>query len=127
MADQIGIDFEKQDPFGFTKEELTIMQYLEHGRGNAKTMSYLADRAGVNTRTLQQIIHDLIVEHKKPIGSTSRKPAGYFLVSNEADLTEATTNLRNRAMSILHRMASLKRVSFDELLGQLRIEVDDEH
>jgi len=120
------IDFEGKGPDGFTKEELLIMEYLEHGRGNARPMPYLAERAGIPTRTLQSIIHHLIVDHKKPIGSTSKQPAGYYLVSNEDELDEALVNLRNRAMSTLHRMASLKRVSFDELLGQLRIE-DEEH
>lgn len=97
------------------------MDILE-GRQQAKPMPYLAERVGISTRSLQTIINHLIVDHKKPIGSTSKKPAGYYIVSNDEDLDEALKNLRHRAMSILHRMAALRRVSLNELLGQLRLE-----
>ena len=118
INDQIGINFESEK---LTHEEETILATLRHGRGNALSMKFVAESAGLNSRSLQAIIHHLIVHHGKAIGSTSKAPAGYYLIETEAELAEATKHLESRALSVLHRMASLKKVGFAELLKQMSL------
>lgn len=118
MSEQLPIGFDLEE---LSKDEETLLGALQHGRNNAISMKLLAGEVEVNTRTLQQMIHHLIVDHKKAIGSSSKAPAGYFLIASEEELRNAVSHLNNRAMSVLHRMAALKKCSLQDLLGQLNI------
>lgn len=120
MHDQLPLGF-NDNAEELTRDEETLLGALQYGRENAMPMKSLAEEVDVNTRTIQQMIHHLIVDHKKAIGSTSKAPAGYFLIASEAELKDAVKHLNNRAMSVLHRMAALSKCSMSELLGQMKI------
>lgn len=110
------------------EQETLVLGLLQYrSRARAISMDDLAAVAGVSTRTAQQIVKDLIEHHAAPIGSVSSPDQhGYFWIEDQADLDAAVTNLRNRALSCLRRIARLKRATPSEVLGQLALELADD-
>lgn len=78
------------------------------GRGSAIRRRDLARATGITDRKLRDIIHDLVVVHKKAIISDYTH-GGYYLPANEQEVAEHVRVLEAHALSILHRMATLKR------------------
>ena len=114
MHSQLGIDFCKE----MTGEELRILRNLKPGRQNATPVPVLARLVGVPERRLQQIVRHLISDHGKLIGSVTSPPTGYYLITCEREVQEVCSRLRHRAISILHRVAKLRKTSVIDIFGQ---------
>ncbi len=109
---------------GMTAEELAILDALKFGRAWAVPMPRIAKLIDSTTRQVQSIVTHLILVHGVPIGSTSAAPAGYYLIETEAELDATTANLRNRAMAMLLRIQALNNCTADDLLGQIKLELE---
>ena len=108
-----------------TDEERSVMNILRshRGRDNAIKAPRLAQAAEITPRQLRSAIGHLIEFHHVRIGSTTKKPYGYFIIETYEDAQEACEQLRHRAMSCLKRMSILKRMTMRELMGQMKFEL----
>jgi len=102
--------------------------YFHQGMNAAVTAEDLAFEAfpfkskAARERITRNILKQLTEEKKIAIASSCRKPCGFYLVTNPEELLDYTKNLTARAMSMLRRAASLKKVNLATFLGQLALE-----
>ncbi|MBI2882868.1 MAG: HTH domain-containing protein [Candidatus Methylomirabilis oxyfera] len=94
------------------------------GRGQAIGAGELARAIGVTERVARQVVKTLIEQHSAPIASSPHPPAGYYLPETLEEIRDTLESLKGRALSILTRMARLRRVALPELLGQLQMEIE---
>ncbi len=94
-----------------------------HGRAAAISAAELAARTGLPDRAVRKIVKALIEVHGAPIASSPNPPAGYYIPESLSEIIEVTDSLKGRALSILVRLARLRRVALPEVLHQLTIEL----
>jgi hypothetical protein len=82
--------------------------------------------ASSRERNTRDILKYLTERKKVAIGSSCRKPYGIYLITDPDELLAYTQNLTARAMSMLTRAASLRKVSLPVYLGQLRADFEAE-
>lgn len=93
------------------------------GRAAALGAAALANELGIHERIARKVVKDLIEVHGCPIASSPHPPAGYFVPESLDEIRETLESLKGRALSVLTRMARLRRVALPELLGQLQMEI----
>jgi len=102
--------------------------YFHQGMNAAVKVPELASEAfpfkpqADRERVTRDILKQLTEGKKIAIASSCRKPYGFYLVTNPEELLDYTKNLTARAMSMLRRAASLKKVNLATFLGQLALE-----
>ena len=107
------------------QEELAVWQIIETHRGKAQAISYgrLAWVTGLPERKVRQIVHDLILAHRKPIcASYDHKCGGYYMPQTAAEIRETVEKLRKHGISILSHAAALSKMSLPKYLGQLSLQ-----
>jgi biotin operon repressor len=95
-----------------------------HGRAAAISAADLARETGLNDRAVRKIVKALIEQHGAPIASSPHPPAGYYLPETLDEIRETLDSLKGRALSILTRMARLRRMTLPEMVGQLQLEME---
>lgn len=107
-----------------------LMDYTGHEQ--ALTSAELQDRMGakgivISDRQIRQTIKTLVEVYRRPILSSpgGKNGRGFFYARTSDEQLQAIANLRGRAMSCLERMAALKRIGLAELLGQLKLEIEN--
>lgn len=103
--------YKKENPISVYR----LTKYLNGKRKNSPTEC-----------NVRQAVRSLIMEHGELIGSTNKKPSGYYLITNPAEIEENYQSLKKRALKILARGAMLKKVGLPMLLGQLSLELKAE-
>lgn len=89
----------------------------EHvGKENAIPMAVLAKELRLTTRETRYLI--LIVKFRRQVPVMSHKK-GYFLVQDTRELEDCCTMFRRRALTSLKNESVLKKVSLQELLGEV--------
>lgn len=106
-----------------TPEEIRAKEILEHhrGRANALQVRHFAQLLGVDERRAQQIVKHLVEDHAVLIGSATSKPFGYYIPETPKEVRAVTAQLRHRLGSLAHRIASIERISVEEVYGQMRL------
>jgi len=94
-----------------------VLRY-RHGRDAAISRRDLAEASGVPDRKLRDIIHALVVDHRKRIVS-DYSGGGYYIPASQAEVEDHLRVLECHAKSILHRMAVLKRTSVSRVQRSL--------
>lgn len=115
-GDQTRINFDS--PQELTKEESLVLSLIQPGRGNARQVNAIAEATGIHWRIVQKIVRRLIDDHGVCIGSTSGVPAGYYLITDPAEIENVYHSLRHRGIQILMRAGKLKKISVSEVFGQ---------
>lgn len=93
------------------------------GRAQAIGAADLARQSGLSNRDVRRVIKTLIEQYASPIASTPTPPAGYYIPKTIEEVLATTESLKSRALSILTRMARLRRVALPEVLHQLSLEL----
>lgn len=93
------------------------------GRAHAIGAADLARQSGLSNRDVRRVIKTLIEQYASPIASTPTPPAGYYIPETIEEVLATTESLKSRALSILTRMARLRRVVLPEVLHQLSLEL----
>ena len=93
------------------------------GRGAAIQAVDLAQMTVINERRVRQIIKHLVEEHGILIGSSISKPYGYFVPVSTEEVEAVTKQLYHRLVSLAVRISRIKRISVEDVLGQMRLEV----
>lgn len=90
------------------------------GRQKAMKVPDLASAVGIPARRVQQIVHDLIVDHRAPIATAMSAPFGNYLAATHEEVEQAAQLHRSRAMSELTRESRLRGISKDALIRELQ-------
>ena len=98
--------FNISDPL---EQEIAEYLYWYHkGIGNAISNKRLANRFNLDERTLRQLIVNLIVNSKIPIGSCSKNHSGIFFIDSESEFKIASDELLSRIKKLSKRHKALR-------------------
>ncbi len=108
------------------RDEQAVMKILRkhRGRESAVKVNRIVQLTGINERQVRDIVKHLIHEHRVPVGSSTKKPYGYYWIETADEAFENYEALRRRGISVLARAAKVKGVTLPELLGQLKLETE---
>lgn len=115
----------EHDTLTMLPEESSVWTLIaaHHGRAHAIGAAALARQSGLSDRVVRRVIKTLIEQHAAPIASTPNPPAGYYIPETLEEVLATTESLKSRALSILTRMARLRRVALPDVLHQLSLEL----
>ena len=116
---QIRIDY--ADP-EMTPEETAVWAVLSMCRGKALAIlgPEIEALTGIGYKRVQKIINDLRCHHAKLIGSGT---CGYYLPQTREEMDAVEHYIRDRAIVALNTYRALKKISVEEILHQLRMEL----
>jgi hypothetical protein len=111
---------------GKPRKVLEVLRYHK-GRDNAKPLSELAEKLGMNAREIKQQARTLTIDFGIPIGAARQEPYGYFLCVTQEDYAAALRPYMHEIQALAERMRVLKAPArLLEILGQLQVELDEE-
>jgi DNA-binding Lrp family transcriptional regulator len=104
-------------------EERAILTILSQRRGRdlAIPVRALAEAVKISERDLRDRVKHLVEYHGVLIGSSIRIPYGYYMISDSDEVEEAVQQLQHRMMSLAVRISRLRKISLEEVFGQLTI------
>ncbi len=110
------------------RDEQAVMKILRkhRGRQSAVKVDRIVQLTGINERQVRDIVRHLIHEHRAPVGSSTQKPYGYYWIVSGEEAEATVKALERRGISVLTRAADIKRITLPELLGQLKLELEDD-
>jgi hypothetical protein len=111
-----------------TAEQKLVHSVLENCRGKDRAIRVqdLASATNIPEREVREIVTALILVFHIRIGSCySGKHPGYYIICTPEESEETSRVLRHHALSILKRAAVVERISLEDLLGQLALEVPE--
>lgn len=108
-------------------EILVYSTLLDHHQGRSKAIKVprLADDLGLHDRELQHIVRSLRM-HGARIASTAAYPAGYYIPETVEEAEIYKREQYSKALATLQSTAAVLRMNLPELLGQLRIEAEEQ-
>jgi predicted transcriptional regulator len=115
-ADQIGFDFD------LASEERIVLDLIRTGRDNARRVDDIAAAANFARRHIEEIVKHLIEDHCYCIGTGTKEPFGYYMITDPAEIENVYASLRRRGISTLYRAARLKKISVQAVFGQGELE-----
>lgn len=110
-----------------TDDEERVLNALACRRGRAQALSApsLAALTGLEERYVRELVKRLVEVHRVPIGSTTSRPPGYYIITGDEERQQVRASLIRRAVSILQRARAYERGPWvDELIGQLQLELE---
>ena len=102
----------------------TVARELRWGRANARQIGELARVTGIPGRRVQEIVQELLHEHRWPIGTAMTPPHGNYLIDTRDELDQTVGLLRMRGLSNLKRAAALRRMSVRAFLMTVQLEME---
>lgn len=125
MAQQLSLMSDLFRSSDLTPEERRVWSVLQYRTGavNAITKERLSESVGMHERAVREAIKALVEVRRKPIGSTPSTPPGYFVIDHPDEARRVCKRYRGQALSLLRREAAIRRMSMDELLGQLTLDL----
>ena len=107
-----------------TRDALLVILRNHIGRARGVTVTALAREVlGYEpSRVDERIVRRLVFELRCEGHHVCAHPAdGYYLAETPEELDQTIAFLRDRAMASLQQIASMKRTSLPDLVGQLRL------
>ncbi len=77
------------------------------GKSNPIQADELSESVGLSDREIRRAIQILVNDEGYAIGSTTKGPYGFFIISDNADFQEAIKNLSSREQKIAERIKKL--------------------
>jgi hypothetical protein len=116
------------EPRPLTLEEIRAKEILEHhrGRANALQVRHFAQLVGVDERRAQILVKHLVEDHGVLIGSAVTRPFGYYIPETPEEVRAVTAQLYHRIASLAVRIARIKRISVEEVYGQMRLDTKED-
>lgn len=110
----------------YSKAEQAILAILlgHAGSENAIKSRELALRTGIEERKVRDIIKHLIEDKHVPIGSSTVKPYGYYIITDNDERYQVSAALYGRAISILKRARAYDQKKsrwVSNVIGQLEL------
>jgi hypothetical protein len=106
-------------------DELVIGYALQWGSARAVQVRELAERTGIPARRVQDVVQQLLLRHRWPIGTSMRAPYGNYLIDTADELEATTRLLRDRGISELQRAAALRRMSLQDYVRAIQTDLEE--
>lgn len=103
-----GFDDQSQN---FTDEERKIIGLLPEGSNNPRSLAMMADLAGISKRRLRALIYHLVTDKALPIGSQSRRPSGYYWITNDEERAQSAARLSGQAREMYRRSHAINQAA----------------
>ncbi len=113
-------------PFNLTSKEMQILTLLHGGRSQVVRSTDISRHTGIDRRQVREVIKHLREHHGCAIGSSSGRPAGYYLINDPKELEEFRRAMRRRGISILYMVARVSDSSLEAVFNQGRLELEGE-
>lgn len=111
-------------------DEAVVWNELRDRRGSNRAIRVgtLAELVGMKPRKVQEIVHALIHEWGKPIGTSMSKPFGYYHIVEAEERKHVVELHTRRGIAELATAAKISRISTEECLRRClaELEGDDE-
>ena len=91
-----------------------ILDLLPIGAEHPKQGAIIAQRLNITMRGLHDEIAYLVNEVGVPIGSSRKKPAGYYIIATDEELNTTASALEAQALSELKRISHLRNIDLDK-------------
>ncbi len=104
------------------RHRAAMVLHAHLGRERAISASNLSELLGLPERRTRELVASLINEHGVPVGSSTEKPPGYYIIVDPKELDAVCASLKSRALKILLRLSRLQKASLEKVLGQLSLE-----
>ncbi len=104
-------------------EERQILSILSQRRGKelAIPVRALAEAVRISERELRDRVKHLVEYHGVLIGSSTQQPYGYYIMEDPEEVDAAVRQLQHRLISLAVRISKLRKISLEEVWGQMRI------
>ena len=112
-----------------SEDERRVARILERakGRANAIPRKLIEAELGMDERRVKAAVEGLRKAHDWPIGALRMAGGGYFLVADEEDAIAAFSGYWSQAIEMIRQAKRfLPAGARAEMLGQLRLEIEDE-
>ena len=76
-----------------------------------------------DTKLIRKLITEMRREGQPVMSDTSASHGGYWMASSSSEINAWCDRSKARALSILSRLASVKKISLPEFLGQMQLEL----
>lgn len=97
------------------------------GRAAAVSMRTIAEQTEIRERDIQAIVKALVEERHFPIGTSTKKPFGYFwIVTDEERRTVRNQFIRRGASTLAHARAFDNEQLVAPIVGQLELALQEE-
>lgn len=105
---------------GLSFDEGVVWEVIKcHSRQRPVKLATVAALTGLSRRAVCRAVHNLVIIHRRPIGSSSdRRAGGYYLVTDWETLQEATAELGSREVKLRERRAALASITREQLSQQ---------
>lgn len=105
-----------------TPDEDAVWSVLRMCKGKSLAIlgPEIEELTGIGYKRIQKIINDLRGHHHRLIGSGT---CGYYLPQTSEELDDVEHYIKDRAIKALVTWGNLRRMSKDEMLQQLRLEL----
>lgn len=100
-----------------------VLRFRE-GRERAIKVADLAELVRISPRNCQRIVHRLIHDFGRPIGTSMSEPHGWFHAVTHEERAEVAELHRRRALAELTTAARIMAIDRRELLAQIQTELD---
>jgi hypothetical protein len=118
-----------RSPWPVTEQQKQLLQVLRShcGRESAVPLADICARTKLGEREVKDLMRSLVVDFKLRIGAARSKPSGYYLVTTAEEAKDAAQVYESEIKELAKRVRVLRGPHFVcELLGQLRIQMDEE-
>lgn len=113
-----------------SEAQRTVLRLLRcrQGRDKAIPLGELCERMKVTPRIVKDIVQDLRLNFGIQIGASRDSTAGgYYLIANEAESVESTTQMLHQALTMLEVVRVMRgHHTILDMLGQAHLKFDKE-
>ena len=102
-----------------TKAAVITLLSRHQGAANGISARYLAAALGVNKREMRKLVSQCRLEDG--VAFCAHPSTGYFIAVTAAELDACCAFLERRAMHSLTLQSRMRKVSMQELLGQMKL------
>lgn len=91
-----------------TSDERTVLSLLGYGADNTRPTAYLANMTPLSNRAVRKVIRELVIAHGVPIvGVRNGAKTGYYIATNQDELTQASGPLKKEIKQLALRNRAL--------------------
>lgn len=76
-----------------------------------------------DTKLIRKLVTEMRREGHPVMSDTSSSHGGYWLAASASEINNWCNQSKNRALDILQRISTIKKISLPEFLGQMQIEL----
>jgi hypothetical protein len=88
-----------------------VLSLIGEGMDNPTTVSTITKLTGLRDTFVRQIVHELRVTHKQPIGTRNTiGKSGYYIITNDAERDQTAANMRSRASKIMQVARAIEAI-----------------